>query len=51
MLAPLRHPRVPIFAVWETLVFVLNAFAFVLAGMQLRQAGHRPASARPRSPW
>ena len=28
--------RVPIFAVWETVVFVLNAFAFVLIGMQLR---------------
>jgi monovalent cation/hydrogen antiporter len=30
------HMRVPIFAVWETVVFVLNAFAFVLIGMQLR---------------
>ena len=28
--------RIPIFAVWETAVFVLNAFAFVLIGMQLR---------------
>jgi Na+/H+ antiporter len=28
--------RVPIFAVWATAVFVLNAFAFVLIGMQLR---------------
>lgn len=28
--------RVPIFAVWETVVFMLNAFAFVLIGMQLR---------------
>jgi Na+/H+ antiporter len=28
--------RVPINAVWETAVFVLNAFAFVLIGMQLR---------------
>ena len=28
--------RIPIFAVWETVVFVLNAFAFVLIGMQLR---------------
>ena len=28
--------RVPINAVWETVVFVLNAFAFVLIGMQLR---------------
>ena len=28
--------RVPIFAVWESVVFVLNAFAFVLIGMQLR---------------
>ena len=30
------HMRVPIFAVWEAVVFVLNAFAFVLIGMQLR---------------
>ena len=28
--------RIPIFAVWETVVFVLNAFAFLLIGMQLR---------------
>jgi CPA1 family monovalent cation:H+ antiporter len=28
--------RIPIFAVWEAVVFVLNAFAFVLIGMQLR---------------
>ena len=28
--------RIPILAVWETVVFVLNAFAFVLIGMQLR---------------
>ncbi len=28
--------RVSIFAVWETVVFVLNALAFVLIGMQLR---------------
>jgi NhaP-type Na+/H+ or K+/H+ antiporter len=28
--------RIPIFTVWETVVFVLNAFAFVLIGMQLR---------------
>lgn len=27
--------RVPTFAVWETVVFVLNAFAFVLIGLQL----------------
>jgi CPA1 family monovalent cation:H+ antiporter len=38
--------RVPIFAVWETVVFVLNAFAFVLIGMQLRPiwGGSRPAA-------
>ena len=30
------HMRVPVFAVWEAVVFVLNAFAFVLIGMQLR---------------
>lgn len=28
--------RVPVYAVWETAVFVLNAFAFVLIGLQLR---------------
>ncbi|MET3901240.1 Na+/H+ antiporter [Devosia sp. UYZn731] len=27
--------RVPTFAVWETVVFVLNAFAFMLIGMQI----------------
>jgi Na+/H+ antiporter len=27
--------RVPVFAVWETAVFVLNAFAFVLIGLQI----------------
>ncbi|MBB3181902.1 sodium:proton antiporter [Variovorax sp. Sphag1AA] len=35
------HMRVPIFAVWETVVFVLNAFAFVLIGMQLRPIWER----------
>ncbi|MDM0011694.1 sodium:proton antiporter [Variovorax sp. J22P168] len=35
------HMRVPIFAVWETAVFVLNAFAFVLIGMQLRPIWER----------
>jgi monovalent cation/hydrogen antiporter len=33
--------RVPIFAVWESVVFVLNAFAFVLIGMQLRPIWER----------
>ena len=33
--------RVPIFAVWETVVFVLNVFAFVLIGMQLRPIWER----------
>ena len=33
--------RVPIFAVWETVVFVLNAFAFVLIGMQLGPISER----------
>jgi len=33
--------RVPIFAVWETVVFVLNAFAFVLIGLQLRPIWER----------
>jgi Na+/H+ antiporter len=36
--------RVPIFAVWESAVFVLNAFAFVLIGMQLRPIWQRLAS-------
>jgi CPA1 family monovalent cation:H+ antiporter len=35
------HMRVPIFAVWESVVFVLNAFAFVLIGMQLRPIWER----------
>ena len=35
------HMRVPIFAVWETVVFVLNAFAFVLIGLQLRPIWER----------
>ena len=37
--APARTParlRVPAYAVWETVVFILNVLAFVLIGMQLR---------------
>jgi CPA1 family monovalent cation:H+ antiporter len=37
--APIRMPaavRVPSWAVWETAVFVLNALAFVLVGLQIR---------------
>jgi CPA1 family monovalent cation:H+ antiporter len=37
--APAKIParlRVPTYAVWETVVFVLNALAFMLIGMQLR---------------
>jgi monovalent cation/hydrogen antiporter len=37
--APSRTParlRVPAYAVWETVVFILNVLAFVLIGMQLR---------------
>jgi len=37
--APARTParlRVPTYAVWETVVFVLNVLAFMLIGMQLR---------------
>ena len=37
--APARTPariRVPSYAVWDTVVFVLNVMAFVLIGMQLR---------------
>jgi Na+/H+ antiporter len=33
--------RVPVFAVWEIVVFVLNAFAFVLIGLQLRPVWER----------
>jgi Na+/H+ antiporter len=33
--------RVPVLAVWETVVFVLNAFAFVLIGLQLRPIWER----------
>jgi CPA1 family monovalent cation:H+ antiporter len=36
--------RIPIFAVWESAVFVLNAFAFVLIGMQLRPIWQRLAA-------
>jgi monovalent cation/hydrogen antiporter len=38
-LAPARTParvRIPTYAVWETVVFVLNVLAFVLIGLQLR---------------
>jgi monovalent cation/hydrogen antiporter len=37
--APARTParlRIPSYAVWETVVFMLNVLAFVLIGMQLR---------------
>jgi CPA1 family monovalent cation:H+ antiporter len=37
--APARTPariRVPAYAVWDTVVFILNVLAFVLIGMQLR---------------
>ena len=43
------HMRVPIFAVWETVVFVLNAFAFVLIGMQLRPIWERLAAGGART--
>jgi CPA1 family monovalent cation:H+ antiporter len=33
--------RIPVNAVWEAVVFVLNAFAFVLIGMQLRPIWER----------
>jgi monovalent cation/hydrogen antiporter len=33
--------RIPVYAVWETVVFMLNAFAFVLIGMQLRPIWER----------
>jgi CPA1 family monovalent cation:H+ antiporter len=40
--------RVPILAVWETVVFVLNALAFVLIGMQLRSIWERLGSGSAR---
>lgn len=43
------HMRVPIFAVWETVVFVLNAFAFVLIGMQLRPIWERMEAGNARA--
>jgi len=43
--------RVPIFAVWEAVVFVLNAFAFVLIGMQLRPIWERLAAAGLQRPY
>ena len=42
--APERTParlRVPTYAVWETVVFVLNVLAFVLIGLQLRPIWER----------
>jgi Na+/H+ antiporter len=42
--APARTPariRVPSYAVWETMVFVLNVLAFVMIGMQLRPIWER----------
>ena len=43
--------RVPIFAVWEAVIFVLNAFAFVLIGMQLRPIWERLAAGGLRSEY
>ncbi|HKX44803.1 MAG TPA: cation:proton antiporter, partial [Burkholderiaceae bacterium] len=37
--------RVPTFAVWESVVFILNAFAFVLIGLQLGPIWERVAAA------
>ena len=42
--APARTParlRVPAYAVWDTVVFVLNVLAFMLIGMQLGPIWHR----------
>ncbi len=41
--------RIPVLAVWEAVVFVLNAFAFVLIGMQLRPIWERLATDGHRS--
>ena len=35
--------RIPSYAVWEVVVFVLNVLAFILVGMQLRQIVERTA--------
>lgn len=46
--APIRTParlRVPSYAVWDTAVFILNAFAFVLIGLQLRPIWERLSDA------
>jgi CPA1 family monovalent cation:H+ antiporter len=43
-IAPAQMParlRVPTYAVWETVVFVLNVLAFVLIGLQLRPIWER----------
>ena len=50
-ITPQRTPaelRLPSYAVWETVVFVLNVLAFVLIGLQLRPIfeGLEPADAR-----
>lgn len=42
------HMRVPIWAVWETVVFGLNALAFVLIGLQLRPIWERLGSGEAR---
>ena len=34
--------RIPSYAVWEVVVFVLNVLAFILVGLQLRQIIERP---------
>jgi Na+/H+ antiporter len=38
--------RVPSYAVWEVVVFVLNALAFILVGLQLKPILHRLDSAQ-----
>jgi monovalent cation/hydrogen antiporter len=47
--APLRMPaavRVPSYAVWETVVFLLNALAFVMVGLQIGPILDRVGSAQ-----
>lgn len=53
-LAPLLQParmRVPSYAVWETVVFVLNVLAFVLVGLQMRPIWQRLGSDRWHQVW
>ena len=50
--APERTPariRIPSYAVWETVVFVLNILAFIFIGLQIRPDHGRPGAGRARA--